>query len=143
MRALTLALALFAGAVHAQAEPRMAVDGVVADALTTWAGLGAGAAELNPLGYATVPLRIGVVIYARKLPREEGLPIIHGITAVSWGAAASNLGVVLGAGTAAPVVALMVGVGIWHAGADEREFWRQCAEFRIGHPERTCNYTKQ
>jgi hypothetical protein len=115
-----------AWSVHA-GEPE-AYGGVAADALTTGAALTMpGVVETNPLGWATVPLRLMVLEHAKTLPREEAQPVMDAVSASGWGAAANNLLVLAGASGAGPVVGIVVGYAIWQRGETEREFWRLCA----------------
>lgn len=111
----------------AMASEQDAYTGVAVDAATSAAAIGAGGLEVNPLGFATIPLRIGVMEYAKTLPREESQPLMDAITASGWGAAANNLLVLAGAGVVAPLFGIVVGYTIWEHGETEREFWRLCA----------------
>jgi hypothetical protein len=100
---------------------------VAADAATTAVGVSIpGIAEANPIGWATVPLRMVVIDQAKKLPIAEGTPVLHFVSATSWGAAISNLLVIAGAGPFGLAAGVMVGAGIWASGENERMFWRMC-----------------
>jgi hypothetical protein len=120
----------------ASTPPQLAV---AADAATTAAALSSvpGAVEANPAGWLTIPIRLALIEHAKHQPIAEGLPIIHGVTAASWGAAASNTLVLFGA--TVPISA-PVGVAVWWAvwkhGADEREFWHICDHVRKQDPEK-------
>ena len=113
----------------AQAQPA-AYGGIAADAATTAHALAQGAAEANPLGWATVPLRLGVVAYASTLTPEQGVPVVRAVTQVSYGAAVANL------------VNLPVGMTVtlilWLKDKPERDFYAMCA--RIKAPEQRCVY---
>lgn len=129
-------------ACPAGAQPHPAQGAVAADAVSTAVALAApGVVELNPLGWATVPLRLAAIEHAKRLPREEGQPILDAISAGGWAAAANNLLVLAGAsGAAGPLVAMVVGYAMWNAGAAEREFWRMCAEHKRFDPGVTCRF---
>jgi hypothetical protein len=134
----TLAIAA-ASIVHAGEE--QAYTGVAADAATTGAALATpGIAEMNPLGWATVPLRVAAIQYAKTLPREEGQPVMDAVSASGWGAAANNLLVLAGASAAAPVVGLAIGYAVWKSGEEEREFWEACAVHKQMDPNVKCEY---
>jgi hypothetical protein len=102
--------------------------GTAADAATTAAALATpGFAEANPLGWATVPIRMAIIEHAKTLPREEGQRMVDAVSATSWGASASNLMMLAGASTVAPVIGIAVGYAVWKKGETEREFWQMCA----------------
>jgi hypothetical protein len=125
----------------AHAGEQDAYSGIAADAATTGLALSApGLAEANPMGWATVPLRLMMVQYAKSLPREQGQPIMDATAAVGWAAAANNLLALAGASVAGPLVAVAVGYSMWKKGEPEREFWAICAEQRKIHPNLKCNY---
>src|SRR3569833_102306 len=120
---LTTALASMATAGEQQAY-----EGTVADAVTTGIGLATpGLVEANPLGLATFPIRAALIAHAKPLPREQGQPVIDAVSATGWGAAASNLLILAGATTAAPVDGLAVGYAVWKIGESDREFGIICA----------------
>jgi len=143
MKPLILAATLLAAPAYAQ------TDAIAADAASTAAGLAAGAAEANPIGWATIPLRLFALEYAKTLPKEEGVQIEHVISAGGWGAAANNVcivGAILTGGALAPLcpmVGMATGLHLWTQGQGEREFWAICAQERIywGNPDMTCTYT--
>jgi len=111
---------------------------VAADAATTATGLSmAGVAEMNPLGWATVPLRIAVIERAKTMPIEHGTPVLHMTSAVGWGAATNNLLVMAGAGPLSIVAGIVVGIGVWQDGERERQFWSNCAQHRKLEPDKT------
>lgn len=135
MKSLALCACLLAGPAIAQ------YDALVADATTTTGALMAGATEMNPLGWGTIPLRIVIIEYSKTLPAHEAVRVRHLARAAWYGAAANNLPVMLGA-AGGPVAALVVGIGIWAGGRDEREFWLLCALERQhwGNPDMPCLY---
>jgi hypothetical protein len=124
---------------------------VAADAATTATGLSIAAdtagrkiIEGNPLGWWTVPIRIAIIEHAKTMPIEEGTPVLHMTSAVGWGAAANNLLVMAGVGPFALAAGVMVAIGIWADGENERNFWENCATHRRLEPEKdlTCVWTK-
>src|SRR5689334_1203912 len=115
--------------------------GIAADAVTTGIALSTpGIVETNPLGWATIPIRLGIMQYAKTLPRHEGQPVMDAVSASGWGAAASNLGVLAGIGAAAPVIGIAVGYAVWKAGEPEREFLTACAAHNLIEPGVTCEF---
>jgi hypothetical protein len=115
--------------------------GTAADAATTGAALAMpGFTEANPLGWATVPIRMALIQHAKTLPREEGQPVMDAVSASSWGASASNLMMLAGVGSAAPVVGLAVGYMVWKKGETEREFWQMCAVHQKLDPGVKCQF---
>jgi hypothetical protein len=94
--ALLALLALFAGAAQAEspdtAGSRIANMGIAADLGTTAVGLAMGAAEANPLGLATIPLKFIVKAQIEKIPEEnQRREAMAQFTGVQFGAAAANL----------------------------------------------------
>jgi hypothetical protein len=125
----------------AHASEQDAYAGVAADAASTAASLAVpGIAETNPLGWATLPIRLAVIEHAKTLPKEEGKPIMDAVSASGWGAAANNLLVLAGAGPAAPVVGIALGYAMWKQGETEREFWRMCAVHKRFDPQVKCDF---
>jgi hypothetical protein len=138
--ALSVLCACFAVGVTGCAVLRDS-PGIGADAATTAAGLAQGASELNPLGWATIPIRLGIIAHAETLPRQEALPIIDATNAAGWGAAASNVLTIAGAVLPGAIaVGFAVAWLYWQNGAQEREFAVQCAIFRAIDSSRTCVY---
>jgi hypothetical protein len=135
------ALITLAAASTAHAGETEAYTGIAADAVSTGVALSAsGVVEMNPLGWATIPIRLAMVQYAKSLPEEEGQPMMQSISAAGWGAAANNLLILAGASTAAaPVLGLAVTYAMWKKGAPEREFWAICAAQKKVHPQLKCN----
>jgi hypothetical protein len=123
------------------AGEEQAYQATAADAISTGAALATpGVVELNPLGWATVPLRLLAIQNAKSLPREEAQPQLDMISASSWGAAANNVLVMAGVGAAAPVVGLVVGYAVWRSGEKEREFWQLCAVHQKMSPGAKCEF---
>ena len=138
---LVTAALSFAIASSTAAGESPAYGGIAADAITTGIALSVpGIVEMNPLGWATVPIRLAVMEHAKRLPREEGQPIMDAISAGGWGAAVNNLLVLAGTGAAAPVVGLAVGYAVWKQGEQEREFWQICAMHRAADPGVKCEF---
>lgn len=109
-----------------------AYGAIAADTATTAIGLTLpGVVELNPLGWAVPVVSIAVVEYAKTLPPEEGVPLIHSMTATKWGVSVSNLFLFLGAAPAGLVAGVGVGYYLWQEGQGEREFWAICAAEKI------------
>ena len=138
---LIVASLMMAVASMACAGEKEAYLGTAADAATTAAALATpGFVETNPLGWATVPLRIAAIQYAKSLPREEGQPIMDAVSATGWGAAAGNLLMLAGVGAAAPVVGIAVGYSVWKKGETEREFWHLCKTHQKLDPAVKCQF---
>jgi hypothetical protein len=138
LSALAISIAMVSAAAAGEGE---AYVGTAADALTTGAALTApGLGEANPLGWATLPIRMAVIEHAKTLPREEGQPIMDAVSASSWGAAANNLLMLAGATSVAPVIGIAVGYAVWKKGETEREFWRLCAVHKQFDPQVKCNF---
>jgi hypothetical protein len=141
MKQLLAVAVLALNAVTAHAGEQDARAAVAADAASTAAALSVpGIAEVNPLAWATVPLRLAVMEHAKTLPREEGQPVVDAMSASSWGAAANNVLVLVGAGAAAPLIGVVVGYAVWKAGSTEREFWRVCAVYKQFGPPVQCAF---
>ena len=133
-----LSLAFASGAAAGESH---AYGGIAADAITTGIALSVpGIVETNPLGWATVPIRLAIMEHAKSLPREQGQPIMDALAAGGWGAAVSNLLVLAGTGAAAPVVGLAVGYAVWKQGEQEREFWQICAMHRAMDANVKCQF---
>ena len=104
-------------------------SGITADGASTAYALSKGATELNPLGYATIPLRLSLVSYAKTLPAEQGKPIIQATNSFGWGAAIWNL-------TFNPIFGIGMAYILWSQDAKEREFYDLCARYKT--PEQKC-----
>lgn len=156
-RRLGVAAALVAamGAAHADGGVKeqareQAKGAILADGLSTAAGLAAGAAEMNPLGpVLSIGVKFAVMEYAKTLPDTEQ-PAVYAMAASLWsGAAANNVCVtaaLLTGGSFAPAcIALGVAWGMkaWQESAREREFWEGCALLReyAKDPALACVYT--
>lgn len=135
-RLAALALAILAAGCSVTKEPG-AYGAIAADTLSTKAALAAGGVEVNPLGWATLPLSIGLVEHAKTLPPEERVPLVHSVSAVKWGAAAANLAG-MAFGPAGLFVGIAIGGLIWDHGAPEREYWAICAQWRADNPAHRC-----
>jgi len=89
---------LLAGCAH---------SGPVADGVTTFAGLAAGAQEINPIiavnpivmAPLSIAARTGAVRYARGT--DGCSEVVGAVDSLGWGAAANNIAVLAGAGPAA------------------------------------------
>lgn len=152
-RRLVVATALAAamGVAHAEGGAKEQAKGaILADGLSTAAGLAAGAAEMNPLGpVVAIGVKFAVMEYAKSLPDHEQ-PAAYAVAASVWsGAAANNVCVtaaLLTGGSFAPAcIALGVAWGMkaWQESAREREFWEGCALLReyAKEPQLACVYT--
>lgn len=138
---LIVAMLSMAVASLAAAGEQEAYMGTTADAVTTGAALASpGIAEANPLGWATVPIRMAIIEHAKSLPREQGQPVMDAVSASGWGAAANNLLVLVGAGPAAPIAGMAIGYAVWKSGETEREFWRMCAVHKTMDPQVKCEF---
>jgi hypothetical protein len=138
LTAVVISIAFVSAAAAGEQE---AYVGTAADAATTGAALATpGLAETNPLGWATVPIRMALIEHAKTLPREEGQPVIDAVSASSWGATANNLLMLAGAGTVAPVIGIAVGYAMWKKGETEREFWHMCALHQKLDPGVKCQF---
>jgi len=142
-------LAASLGTAQAGGAEDEAVNGAVADGLTTALGLAAGAVELNPVGpVLAIGMKVAVLEYAKSLP-ETDRPRVYAAAASMWqGAAANNLCIaasLLSGGAFVPAcVALGFawGVKTWKASEPERQFWEACKLMRedAHQPDLTCIY---
>ena len=142
--ALLLALCLHA---HADTAER-AQNAAIADVASTGAALALGAAEANPLGLLTLPMKFAAIRYAEGLPDGDKQTAQSVISSMWRGAAANNVCVIMSivtGGTFAPVCAI-AGFAVawqeWQAGEIEREFWHLCATLRREQPELACVWNK-
>ena len=104
---------------------------VGADAATTAVGLSQGLVEANPLGWATVPLRLAAIEHSKSMPEGEGAELRASVDAFSWGAAASNIALIATGATPVGIVAgMVVGLASWQASEKEREFYRFCEQVK-------------
>lgn len=140
---LCLALGLSFPA-HADAQENAVLAGA-ADCISTGAALSLGFAELNPINPAIACLVVKpfVMSIAERQPEPARTATLHGASAIWTGAAVNNGLAILGAGAAAPVFGVMVAVGLWASGAEEREFMRLCAIHKALDPRvTTCVYRR-
>jgi hypothetical protein len=78
------ALITLAFVSNARAGETEAYTGIAADAVSTGLALSAsGVVEMNPMGWATIPIRLAMVQYAKSLPEEEGRPMMQSISAAA------------------------------------------------------------
>lgn len=140
LRALILSLACITA--HAQTAEQAAV----ADIGSTVAGLALGAAEMNPVGVLTLPMKLLALQHAEALPMGEREYALSAISSMWTGAAANNLCIVaaiLTSGAFAPACIIFgtaIGMQRWEAGANERLFWAICADEKTRNPNLTCEY---
>ena len=120
---LLIAVSLLSGCAS---NPYLAVG---ADGVSTYAALARGGLEMNPAGWLTIPIRIGLLEHAKTLPEHERIQVEHSTDAAGWGAAVNNLLVFVT--PAAPVIGIAVGVYLWNRGAPEREFYEHCARHKL------------
>ena len=142
-------LAAAAFSANAGSLQEQAVEGAVADGVSTALGIAAGAVELNPLGpLLGVGMKLAMMEYAKGLP-ETQRPGVYAKAASLWqGAAANNVCVaasLLSGGAFAPAcIALGVAWGMktWNDTEHEREFWASCESQREAaqDPEMVCIY---
>lgn len=146
-RLATLALLLCLGTAHA--GEREAVEGQVADAFTTGAGLAMGATEANPLGLATLGVKALAARRISEQPAVDQPPLWSAFEALGWGAAANNLCVIAvittgGGAAVCPVLGFGAGLGFWQADAPARHratFDAICADARAKNLDLVCIYT--
>ena len=130
------------------AQAQTAEQAAAADVATTGIGLALGAAEMNPVGMLTLPLKLIAIQQAEALPTGEREYALSAISSMWTGAAANNLCIIaaiLTGGAFAPaclIVGAAVGMQRWDAAADERLFWAVCADERTRNPRLTCEFTK-
>ena len=152
MKYLILALALLAGAAQAQER---ACGLAATDAVMTTVAVGtdiAGEANLlinSPLALLTsVAVRCAAAEYISTLPEPQRTAGLHTIEAVTLGIVANNAVQLLAGmsgvyiGPLGLVFGAVMGYRDWLAGAEEREFALQCAQFLAQGPGRSCEYTK-
>jgi hypothetical protein len=144
LRRLIVCLALLAaGSSFADAKDgALAAD--AADCVTTGAALAFGLSEVNPLGpVASCALKGIATAIADTQPEPARTQALHAQSSLYAGAAANNLMALAGAGSASPVFGVMLAVGLWASGQEEREFMRLCDVHRqLAHDNTLrCNYT--
>lgn len=108
----------------------------VADTVTTAGALALGATELNPVNWATIPIKLATLLYCKTLPEDEKAQC-HATVGPIWGGAAVNnlcvVAMILTGGAFMPVcIAGGIGYGVyaWNESAPEREFYAGCTEYR-------------
>jgi len=108
----------------------------VADGVSTAAGVALGLTEMNPLGLATIVVKIPLLAYVHTLPEGEQAAFNAMAGPVWGGAAVSNvcmIAALLSGGAFAPVC-LVAGIGYggqqWNANAAERDFYVACSAYR-------------
>lgn len=135
--------------VHADTAER-AQNAAIADVATTGIGLALGAAEANPIGLATIPLKLVILDYAESLQDGEKQELQSAIASIWGGASANNLCVIAAiatGGTFAPacvLLGLVYGLTQWETSANERLFWKACQleKERQNNPALKCIYKK-
>lgn len=143
LAALLLALCLSA---HADPSER-AQNAAIADVASTGAALALGAAEANPLGLLSIPMKLAAIKYAEGLDDGDKQTAQSVISSMWRGAAANNVCVIMSivtGGTFAPVCAIAGFAVAWHewqSSEIERQFWMVCANEKQSNPELKCTYT--
>lgn len=139
-------LLLMASLAYAGTEEK-AQAAAIGDVASSVVGIAAGAAEANPLGLLLIPLKIGMLEYAKTLPDGEREYTQSQIGAIWGGATVSNIctiGVLLSGGaTAIPCLVIGIGYGLheWQSTQAEREFWLICADERTKNPALVCTFS--
>jgi hypothetical protein len=143
-----LVCALGSAPIHAGTLQSEAERAAVLDSLSTMGGAALGAAEANPLGFASMLLKIPLLAHVKTLPQDEQAEW-HATYGAIWGGAAANniciVGAILTGGVLAPVcpfVGIAWGMNKWNASATERELWAICRAERAywGNPNMTCDF---
>ena len=147
MRFLASVLLLVCGLVNAQDAER-SNTAALTDLGSTAIGLALGAAEANPIGVLTIPLKFVLIDRAEKLPDGEKQHA-HSVIGSLWhGATVNNVCVIaaIATGGAFAPVCLVAGVVAgsirWKSTAMEREFWSLCASLRAEQPALKCEFTQ-
>lgn len=142
MKALAAALLM---ATAAQAQP--STTAAALDVASTAAAIAIGAAEANPIGLVTIPLKAAAIAHADTLPEGER-QAQHLDLATLWRAAAVNNACVIAAiatgGSFAPACLALAGASVvndWLTTAEQRQFWAICAAERASNPRIRCMYT--
>ena len=147
MKLIALLLALCLSGCAITRSP--ASDAVVADVASTGVGLALGAAEANPLGLVTIPVKLSLLAYAENLPDGEKQQAQTMLSAVWNGAAVNNvcvIAVILTGGAASfPCILLGLGYGAWEytstkANQMQAEFTEMCLSARKEMPNMKCFY---
>lgn len=143
--ALVLATTALIGCGSLPTDARYAI---AADAGTTAAGLLTGvASEANPLLGSPVAMvgmiaaRFGMVEYANGLPEPQRSETLGAMNSIWWGAAASNLAIlVAGSNPAGLVIGAAAALWKWNDGRDERTFISICLNERATNPALVCKF---
>lgn len=145
MRRLIAILLLVATCANAQTAEQ-SQTAALTDLGSTAIGLAMGAAEANPIGVLTIPLKFVLIDRADKLPDGEKQRA-HSVIGSLWhGATVNNVCVIaaIATGGAFAPVCLVAGVVAgsirWQSTQMEREFWALCATLRTETPELKCNF---
>lgn len=146
MRRLIAILLLSCSLAHGQTAEQ-SQTAALTDLGSTAIGLAMGAAEANPIGVLTIPLKFVLIDRADKLPDGEKQRA-HSVIGSLWhGATVNNLCVVAAIATggafatACFVAGVVAGLHRWQSTAMEREFWALCAWERQRIPDLKCIYT--
>jgi hypothetical protein len=148
---MALLLVALAGCSTTDTLRGRAVSAQLADVGSTALALAQpGVYEMNPLGAAVLPIKVGVVLWAETKPPDERIFTHRLLSAYGWGAAVSNIctaGVAASAGaTALPCLVLGIAVGWWDwkttEGTPKEQFERLCAYARRDKPTLECLYTE-
>jgi len=142
VKTLLLSLLLLSGcSTLPEHEQAAAADGGL-----TILGLVLGAAELNPLGLLTIPLKYGMVQHVKTLPDGERQEAESTMTAYFGGLSVNNACVVLAIltggtfGVACLVIGAAYGLNKWNAESTQRAFWHLCTEEKVARPDLSCEW---
>lgn len=102
--------------------------GVIADSVTTYSGISAGiASEFNPIlpktaagaSVASAAIKLASLKVAKHIPEDKCISLTRSVTAISWGAAANNLAVLLSMGGSVPIsVGALTSIASYRANAN-------------------------
>jgi len=129
-----------------------ASDAAVTDVASTGLGIALGAAEANPIGLVTIPLKLALLNHAETLPEGEKQEAQTTLSALWNGAAVNNVCTVavIVSGGAASLPCLLVGgaYGVWEytstkANQMQAEFAALCIQARQETPGMKCFYKGQ
>ena len=146
MRRLLAILALLSATCASAQTAEQSQTDALTDLGSTAIGLALGAAEANPLGVLTIPLKFVLIDQADKLPDGEKQRA-HSVIGSLWhGATVNNVCViaVLASGGAAAPACLLAGVVAgsirWQSTQNERDYWALCSHLRTEMPELKCEF---
>jgi hypothetical protein len=148
IRGLVLLFALSLGVAHAEDARTDAIVGAAADCLTTGAALTLGAGALtegNPIGaIASCAIKPIAVSIADQQPEPARTTILHAHGAISGGAAANNLALMVAPklGPWAAAIGVVTAAVLWKRGEREREYMAICAAQRSASPQLLCVYSE-